>query len=194
MLGMSSWGYPSSHDEMVNPLAGAGRLQKVTAAGDHRMRPILLVICALFLSICLAPSAAASQVSYEGCYVGRGYPVASVEDSGLRDVAMARVEPGVGPVIYYNPRVLAMLSPQTRIFFYFHECAHHVLGHTIGSSHPLQVEQQADCWAIRSLVATGRMSRYDVDVVQGELSRSGEGDWTHLPGPARAINLVRCLE
>jgi hypothetical protein len=153
-----------------------------------------ILLGALLFAICAGwpESEAAAQVSYDGCYVNGGYPVASIMAPNLQDVATAVVDPNAGPVIYYNPYVLAWLQPQTRVFFYYHECAHHVLGHTIGSTHPLFVEQQADCWAIRSLIGSGNFNQHDVAVVQGDLAAAGRGDWTHLPGPQRALKLALC--
>ena len=133
-------------------------------------------------AVVFAPEAGA-QVTYDGCYVGNGIPVASINAPQLQDVAVARIDPPGVPVIYYNPNVLAWLQPQTRTFFYYHECAHHVRGHTLGSMHPLLVEQDADCWAIQNLVGSGSFSEYDVQVVQQDLARAGRGDWTHLTPP-----------
>lgn len=131
------------------------------------------------------------QVTYEGCYIGNGVPVASVA-ANVPDIAMATIW-NSQPVIFYNPQVSSVVSPPTRVFFYFHECAHHVLGHTIGMGFPLMAEQQADCWAIVTLVQSGRFGPAEVQMVQNELALHGRGDWTHLPGPQRAINLQACL-
>jgi hypothetical protein len=90
-------------------------------------------------------------------------------------------------------RVLSWVSPATRRFFYAHECAHHALGHTLGASYPTQREQQADCWAIRTLVSAGQIGSSDLREIQSDVARLGRADWTHLPGPQRAINLNACL-
>lgn len=139
-----------------------------------------------------APRAAA-QVSYEGCALF-GTPVASVADASVPDIAMARLDPAYGPLIIYNPYVVASSLPATRVFFYYHECAHHVLGHTLGYALPLTMEQQADCWAIRELVARGIFGNQEIQQVQWQLANFSPGDWTHLPGPQRAINLYACLQ
>jgi hypothetical protein len=65
----------------------------------------------------------------------------------------------IAPVIYYNPQVLAWLSPPTRI----------------------------------SLVSIGMLAPRDVQAIQMDIARFGRGDWSHLPGPQRAVNLLACL-
>jgi hypothetical protein len=145
----------------------------------------------LLLSVCLSRPASA-QVTFDGCVDFRGFPVASILNPAVPDVATAGWAPNGAPVIQYNPHVLARLSPPTRVFFYAHECAHHVLGHGIRNI-PFQQEQEADCWAIRTLVARGALRHgSDVEAVQRDLSFS-PGDWTHVPGPRRAFNLRGCL-
>jgi hypothetical protein len=151
------------------------------------MRQILL---AFVLGVGV-PGVAAAQVTFEGCVDFRGFPVASVLNTAVPDVAMASWAPNGTPVIQYNPNVLVRLSPQTRVFFYGHECAHHALAHAIRNI-PFAQEQEADCWAIRTLVGRGALSGRDVMAVQNDLSFS-PGDWTHVPGPQRAFNLRACL-
>lgn len=134
-----------------------------------------------------------AQVTYDGCRDVRGIPVASIADFDLRDVANASLAPTGAPIIRYNPRVLAWLQPQTRLFFYAHECGHHALGHAFGSAFPTAIEQQADCFGIRTLVRENLVDDDGITIIQGDLQRAGGGDWTHLPGPQRAINLRACL-
>jgi hypothetical protein len=137
-------------------------------------------------------STAQAQTTYEGCRDAAGRPVASVANNSLQDVAMAALGPNGQPIIYYNQLVLSNLSPQSRLFWYGHECGHHALGHTLGRSYPSSREQEADCFGITTLVGAGRLDLNDVRIIQSEISHS-PGDWTHLPGPQRAINLGGCL-
>jgi len=144
-------------------------------------------------------SAQAQAVTFEGCFVQTHdgpVPVASVRNDNLQDVAQATYQQlpnrTVIPIIVYNPRVLQWLQPATRIFFYAHECAHHVLNH-MGRGFPLGHEQEADCWSIVALVSNGILGDDDITAVQRDLAKAGKGDWTHLPGPQRAINLRRCF-
>jgi hypothetical protein len=150
-----------------------------------------MVLCAGVM----VSSRANAQVTYEGCVSGNGVRVASVRNDRIPDIAMASLVPtqaGFAPVIYYNMVVLSWLDAPTRVFFYAHECAHHVLGHVLAGLR-LGQEQEADCWAIRTLVNQGLFSDVEINAVQENLSRFGRADWTHLPGPQRAINLRRCL-
>ena len=164
------------------------RGRNVTLTEETIMRPSIL---GLFIAF-FAPGVAGAQVTFDGCVDFRGVPVASLLNGGLNDVAMATWAPNGGPVIQYNPNVLIRLSPQTRMFFYAHECAHHALAHGIRNI-PFSQEPEADCWAIRNLVGRGALNVVrDVAAVQGDLSFS-PGDWTHVPGPRRAINLRACL-
>lgn len=134
-----------------------------------------------------------AQGTYEGCFVGNSQPVASVQNTNINDIATAVIYNGA-PVIFYNPYVVSSVSPITARFFYFHECAHHVLGHTVGMGYPLTNEQAADCWAIVNLVRSGQFGQRELNQVQQELWTRGRGDWSHLPGPRRAINLALCLQ
>jgi hypothetical protein len=137
------------------------------------------------------PRASSGQVSFDGCADFRGIPVASVLNPALNDVAAANWAPNGAPVIQYNPNVLIRLAPQTRTFFYAHECAHHALAHGVRNI-PFQQEQEADCWAIQTLVSRGVFGVQDIALIQNDLSFS-PGDWTHVAGPQRAFNLAACL-
>jgi len=139
----------------------------------------------------LVAVAAVGQITYDGCVDFRGQPVASVVRYGLGDVATATYANGA-PIILYDPNVLSWLSPQTRLFFYGHECGHHALAHAMRNI-PFSREQEADCFGIRELFKKGLLSSTDLAVIQRDLARAGTGDWTHLPGPQRAINLAACL-
>jgi hypothetical protein len=85
------------------------------------------------------------------------------------------------------------MPPAVLTFFLYHECGHHALGHTLGAGFPLTNEQAADCWAARTLVASGQFDEDDIRTVQIAITRFGRADWTHLPGPMRAMNLPACL-
>jgi hypothetical protein len=156
-----------------------------------RTMGFLCVMCCCLLS----HADAHAQVSFEGCVV-KGIAVASVQNDSLNDIAMAtfmRTPNGMAPVIVYNSLVVASASPSTRVFFYAHECAHHVLGHALQGLR-LGQEQQADCWSIRMLVSMRIFEDAQISEVESDLARFGKADWTHLPGPQRAINLRRCLQ
>jgi len=140
------------------------------------------------------PQLVQAQVTFGGCKDIRGFPVASVRVRALRDVAKADRDETSRPVIWYNPRILGYLREPTRLWIYAHECAHHALGHNYRTALPLAVERVADCWGIRALSRKRLVNQLSLLIIQNDLARVGErGDWTHLPGPQRAVNLAECL-
>ena len=158
------------------------------------MRVGIFALCLVGFSLFAKSSyQAAAQMTPSGCLDMFGQPILALASHRIRDVGLARRDKSRGPVIIYNPRRLARLKPSTRVFFYAHECAHHALGHTVGLGHPLAVEQDADCWAIRNLVKRNIFSHHDIKMVQTDLAKLGRGDRTHLPGPERAKRLPGCL-
>lgn len=153
------------------------------------------IVLSVFWALLWTPFIANAQmITFDGCRDIRGVPVASVLDVTVQDVAVAGLALNGAPIIRYNPNVLSWFDPKTRLWWYGHECGHHALGHNFGTTHPLRVEQDADCFGIRSLVDAGLADNDDIAVIQQDLSRLGSGDWTHLPGPVRAVNLRRCLQ
>ena len=139
----------------------------------------------------LASSSALAQATYEGCSDFRGQPVASVLDPSINDVAMAAIQMGQA-VIRYNPGVLASMAEPTRRFFYMHECAHHALAHTV-SNPSLSNERAADCWAIKMMRERMNLSIAELRAIQRDINAMARGDWTHLPGQMRAIDIEACL-
>jgi hypothetical protein len=149
----------------------------------------IFLLCSLAT---LTKSTAAQGVTFDGCTDINGIPVASVSNTRIQDIAMATIYNG-RPVIFYNPNVVASVRSQTRLFFYAHECGHHALGHAL-SGLRLGQEQEADCWGIQKLKELNLVSEIDLSMIQNDLATYGRGDWTHLPGPQRAINLRACLD
>ncbi len=160
------------------------------------MRAMHHIIIIFVLAIINVFSASAQElITHDGCIDQFGLPVISILKEDFPTVAAAtRLVDGT-PVVYYNPNALSWFTRQTCLFCYAHECAHHVLGHTIGDAYPMTMEQEADCWAIRELYQSGQVNRNDVQIISDDIARLlGSGSWVHLPGPARAINLFGCLE
>ncbi len=155
------------------------------------MSKIRWLVMVLVLSLAGLAGPASSQW-WGGCRDAIGTAVFDYPDYSLPDIAGATISGG-RPVIFYNPNVVLSVSQSTRRFFYFHECAHHALGHVLsGQTIPYATEQEADCWAARTLVSSGSFTAADLRAVQADVSQV-PGDWTHLPGPRRALNLVACL-
>ena len=147
---------------------------------------------ALFAALCSAPATLQAQF-WGGCRDNYGRAVPDYPKGDLADVAVATLTASGAPIIYYNPAVLLSVSFSTRRFAYMHECGHHALGQiSSGVLIPFASEQAADCWAARSLVGSGTFSRADLRAVQTDMAGTS-GDWTHFPGPQRALNLIACL-
>lgn len=121
----------------------------------------------------------------------RGVAVHTMQVANLGDVGRAGVVNKV-PIIAIDPHIIARLPDKLQIFFYEHECAHHVLGHWFQTS--LTMESDADCWAIRHGRDTGIFSRDDVLSFAPFLANSGGSPFGHLPGPERSKNLVKCFD
>lgn len=131
---------------------------------------------------------AGSQVS---CKDIRGRAVSTVQVVNLGDVGRAGVINRV-PIIAIDPDIIGRLPNKLQLFFYQHECAHHVLGHWFQMS--LTMETDADCWAIRHGRDDGTFSRDDVMSFAPFLAKSGGSPLGHLPGPQRAKQLLKCFD
>jgi hypothetical protein len=144
-------------------------------------------IVLMFLT--LAPAALGQAIS---CVDALGTPVAVINAPRLSDIGQASVYGG-RPVIFFNEALAQRLPPNVVTFFLYHECGHQALGHVLGAGFALTNEQAADCWAARTLVSQGQFDEDDIRTVQAAIAQFGRADWTHLPGPMRAMNLQACL-
>jgi hypothetical protein len=154
-----------------------------------RLIPAIVTSIAAFA---FGTSLVGQQVTFGGCVDSMGIAVASIRNAGISDVAEARFAPSGAPIIFYNPRVLSWFAPQTRLWWYGHECAHHALGHLRLRAFPPAAERQADCWAASELVRKGLLGREDIQVVAADLAKLQRSDWSHLPGPFRAVDVLGC--
>lgn len=126
------------------------------------------------------------------CRDFRGVAVRTVRVAELGDVGRAWVVNRV-PLIVLDDKILDRLPDKLQLFFYGHECAHHVLGHTV--LYGPDRENEADCWAIKDGRDRGTFSRSDVESFAPFLAASrGSAVSGHLPGPARAKNLLKCFD
>jgi hypothetical protein len=118
------------------------------------------------------------------CTAYTGQPVALVLNWQLNDVG--RAIPGLPPRIELNPNVLASLTPLMQLFWYGHECAHHVLG-------PANSEINADCWSIKTMRNQGLLTPSLVPQLQMQITSAPGSVWGHLPGPQRAQLMAACF-
>lgn len=125
------------------------------------------------------------------CKDFRGRSVVTMAVASLGDVGFARVINTV-PYILMDPEVLRTLPKKLQIFFFSHECAHHVLGHWFNPT--ARSEQEADCWAIRKMRDAGELTRQNVLDFTPWIRKSRGSPLGHLPGPERAEHLVACFD
>lgn len=123
------------------------------------------------------------------CTSSQGVPVAFVPNSSLADIGLwFPAWPDVPAHVEYNPRLLAQLPPEVQVFWFWHTCAHGVLGNVSG-------EEGADCGAIQSLKRLGLVSREEVLELQSWfLNAPVLVPWGHRPGPSRAQLLPGCYD
>jgi len=145
-------------------------------------------------SILLVAGAAHAQsyrnVRVTSCRDAAGDRVLSVRTTRLNNVGMAGRYHG-RPIMLFNPNVLRRFHPITRTFWYYHECAHHALGHSLGNR-PISRERDADCWAIRQMKKRGLLTAAKLRTIQRDLyPLSGDGV-LYLPGPQRAAYVGYC--
>ena len=126
------------------------------------------------------------------CRDFRGIPVETVRVADLGDVGRAWLVNRV-PLIVLDEKMLDRLPDKLQLFFYGHECAHHVLGHTV--LYRPDRESEADCWAIKDGRDRGIFSRSEVEGFAPFLAASRGSTITgHLPGPARSKHLLKCFD
>lgn len=126
------------------------------------------------------------------CYDARGLPVVLRSAPHLNDVGKAWIAPNGAPVIFLNPRVLSTLPRAVQLFWYAHECAHHVLGHTLGMPQ-MRSEMDADCWAIRTGRNQGWFLHRDLRSMYWYFINNPGSPWGHLPGPQRLQHFANCF-
>lgn len=139
------------------------------------------------------PGSAAAQGAYKRCFDPQGRAVVVLASAKVKmgNVAIAgRLKDG-RPFIAYNPDALKRFHGITRIYIYYHECAHHRLGHSSGYR-PQNRENAADCWSIRHMTRRGLLNDRRVRIIMRDVRRFGSSDHVHLPGAQRARLIAQC--
>jgi len=128
------------------------------------------------------------------CVDVNGNSVKIVNNSKLHDLAYANIISPKLPKIEINKAQISNLPKPAQEFIFYHECGHHALGHMIYTNKPIiQQEQEADCYGIRASLTLDLVSHSDLPNIQSKINLIGNGDWEHLPGKNRALNLEKCL-
>lgn len=125
------------------------------------------------------------------CHDYRGAVVRTLQTTQLGDVGRASII-GRMPIISLDTDRLATLPAKMQVFFYMHECAHHVLGHVVRPT--LESEREADCWSVTYGRSAGLLTRPDIEAFAPHLARSRGSRFGHLPGPERHAHLLRCFD
>jgi hypothetical protein len=125
------------------------------------------------------------------CYDYRGAVVRTLMTTELGDVGRASIIARM-PIISLDSDRMRSLPPKMQVFFFMHECAHHVLGHVIRPT--LESEREADCWSINYGRWAGLLARADVEAFAPYFARSNGSRFGHLPGPERQAYLLTCFD
>lgn len=140
-----------------------------------------LLRAALLLMAFLLPSAAlAQQRVLPGGLRLAGYwatcgPVETTIQK-FNDIAAS-----YGGTIILNPRLFALPRAQ-QMFWYTHECSHHIFGPS---------EEVADCWSVEQGRIQGWLNAAEFEALEVRI-RVLPGDSSHANGPARAAYMSRC--
>ena len=146
----------------------------------------------LFLILALLPAAAlaAATTIFEGCSDTSGHTVAVRADDSMPRLVASSIEDGK-PTIRYSQVVLPRLLPQTRLFFFAHECARHAMGEAGQLAHSVARSRDADCLGLATLLESGLIKRDELPAIQADLDFS-EAEWAKLPGLPRSFDLAAC--
>ena len=144
----------------------------------------------LCLSLIFFGKTAEAQ-NYPTCYNAQNLPVSYYPDPSIPDIAIAITTGNGAPVVLWNPNVTAMMHPATIEFFYYHECAHHALAHTLGNYFP-GAEAQADCWAKQTMAGVGVLTPQKYQIITQQLVQNSKPgmDWPN--GATRVQYLNNC--
>lgn len=164
----------------------------------HPLNRYVLAILVSVVAICAAQtraSAVETRFKVAGvsmkCTDFRGRSVVGLEVSDLGDVGRAWVVNTV-PYILLDPELMRPLPKPLQVFFYLHECAHHVLGHWYNPT--ISSENEADCWAIVRGRDRKLFRRQEVVDFAPWLAKSGGSRFGHLPGPERLKKMLVCFD
>jgi hypothetical protein len=155
-----------------------------------------LDVTALVLLLAV-PVALFGQVPYDACRDRTGGVIKAqiAPDEVGRFAAMATWKEGQR-VILWRPSAFNGLSDVARVFVYLHECAHHTLHHVdhiaLSLDESARQEQEADCWAIQTMVEGEMIGTRGLETIREEWKNS-EGDVIHQSGEVLLRSLEACL-
>ncbi len=134
-----------------------------------------------------------SALAMADCYDPFGKEVPTISASFLNQAAMASKRPdGKVAIVINEDNLSSFIKPLQKVIIY-HECGHIALGHLLKGKIGLEEEQDADCYGIRAALTLGEVTLSDLDKIQKGFEKLGPGDWQHLGGKQRAVNIKKCL-
>lgn len=150
----------------------------------------LCLLSALLLGLA-AGAARAELVELENCTDATGKVVPVERDPSFKMLVQSELQGG-RRLIRYNPDALPNLSAAAKQFFFAHECAKVSLGAVPGTELTASRARNADCVGLATLRAAGLFKEPGtLAALQAELVFSEE-EWSQLPGPHRAFDLMAC--
>lgn len=165
------------------------------------MRQVLVLLSLVLAAVAQSHSARSQDTGLQAkivlngttlqCKDFRGQTVRTIRMDDMGDVARASIINRM-PIITLNPLRLEPLPGMMQVFFFYHECGHHVMGHVFSPS-PTS-ENEADCWSIKQGRDEKMFSRADVEAFAPHLANSRGSALGHLPGPERASRLLACFD
>jgi len=117
-----------------------------------------------------------------------------INDSAqMKSVEAAYTVTGV-PVLSTNPKALDKmgLSPLTRKFALYYECARHVLGHVVKPPESVdpwnEQVSQANCWAANRFYYYEKSGEDQLTQIEEEINTLPRTKWVLFPGPVREVH------
>jgi len=154
------------------------------------MKSNIFIFTTLIFACALTAPKAEAQ-GYPNCYNVQGIQVGYYPEPSVNDIAIATTAPNGAPVVLWNPGIVNAMHPATIEFFYYHECAHHALGHPLGNYGP-GGEAIADCWAKKQMIGLGVLTQQKYGIIRQQLMQFSKPgmDWPN--GQVRVSYLDNC--
>ena len=158
------------------------------------VKSLCVMLAILISGVLVSKKASADQIAgtFVSCVDFRGRQVILVADPTLNDIGRATVDGFGNPIMILNPVMMNQLPGVLQLFWYGHECAHHVLGHIAYPSRTR--ESDADCWSVRTGRNQGWFPPQAFQALTVMLGNNPGSPWGHLPGPLRIQNMVNCYQ
>ncbi len=165
-------------------------------------KKLTLGAAATLAAVTLTAAGNASASTQLTCNMQNGKRAHVVVSRYFKTIAFAQRTIEGEPIIVFNPAYTGRFATGrgTVIFTFFHECGHHVLGHTKPrvrhagyNREQKRRELAADCYAIREMWNRRLLTRKRLATILRDLSKLNE-DPEHPSGRVRGKLVMRCLQ